>query len=196
MSLTPSFNFMRLWAYFSYNRFQLVVIFCKVHLNTRITIKTAFCWSLVLKTPKQSFNEIRPSKINCWTSFSFVITCISPYQRPLAIAHHCAVPPALIPLLCFLNSLVKYLFFAKIPNFSLLKSPRFSWKKSRCKYKKWSLNNMQHSSFVLWSVSSLSPYNLDLYSFSKNNSTTPRNVWQAFFSVSVIFPLGFLTSTW
>jgi len=32
-----------IFSYCSYNRFQLVVIFCKVYLDTRITIKTAFC---------------------------------------------------------------------------------------------------------------------------------------------------------
>jgi len=31
------------FSYFSYNRFQLVAIFCNVYSNTRITIKTAFC---------------------------------------------------------------------------------------------------------------------------------------------------------
>ena len=69
---------------------------------------------------------------------------------------------------------------------SLLKSPRFSWKKSRCEYKKWSFK--RHATFhpKLWLVFWLSVYNLDLYSFSKT-STTPRNACQAFFSVSVIF---------
>jgi len=37
--------FICIFSYYSYNRFQLAVIFCKVYLNTSITIKTAFCWS-------------------------------------------------------------------------------------------------------------------------------------------------------
>jgi len=40
----------------SYNRFQLVVIFCKVYLDTRITIKTAFCSSQVLKISKHTLS--------------------------------------------------------------------------------------------------------------------------------------------
>ena len=41
-------------------------------------------------------------------SFSCMIICIFPYQRPHVIAHHCAVPTALILLFYLLNSLVKY----------------------------------------------------------------------------------------
>jgi len=47
--------------------------------------------------------------------------CIFPFQRPHVVAHHCAVPAALIPLFLLLNIMVKYfaVFLAQVPKIFL-----------------------------------------------------------------------------
>jgi len=120
-------------------------------------------------------------KNNCWTSFSFMIMRIFPYERPHVTTHHCAVPAALTPLLYLLNILPC----------SSLKTPRFSWKKSRCE--KWSFMTCGVPSFsMLWSPSL---NNLDLYSFSKTLQPPLEMLAKSSFLFQSFFPAGFLTST-